>query len=183
MGSWASRKKMVNRGSAAATGLPRMSYLAFRQVASAGPAGFEAAELEAIETAPGITKSEALRGRAAGNKRARPDVLSGRGLSPAACGQSSREDAMKSVAAFAMILASALIAGGQRAEARDYPWCLVETSPDGDGGITCLYETLEQCRASQAGGGTNCEKNPAYWWGKPGYEGSQPWTYGPRRAR
>jgi hypothetical protein len=90
---------------------------------------------------------------------------------------------MRILSAFALVLLAVVAGTGQPAEARDYPWCLVVQSTVGDGGETCLYETLDQCNASRAGGGNYCRENPAYWWGKPGYRGSRPWTYGPRQTR
>ena len=72
-----------------------------------------------------------------------------------------------------MILAGALIAFPDDADARDYPWCLIEQADDTNAVTICSYETLAQCRASQAGGGTTCEKNPYYWWDKPGFPGYQ----------
>ena len=73
------------------------------------------------------------------------------------------------------------ILGSGPAFAQDYPWCLVDQSRGG--GTTCLYATLDQCKASAAGGGQVCQKNPAYWWGKPGYEGSPDWRQRNQRSQ
>jgi hypothetical protein len=67
------------------------------------------------------------------------------------------------------------------AVAQNYPWCLIDQGPGG--GTTCLYSTIDQCKASAAGGAQVCQKNPAYWWGKPGYEGSPNWRERNQRQR
>jgi hypothetical protein len=88
---------------------------------------------------------------------------------------------MRTFAAFAFAVLAIGVTGGERAAARDYPWCLIDHSRGG--GTTCLYSTLDQCKASAAGGAQFCYKNPAYWWGKPGYEGSPNWKNQNQRQR
>jgi hypothetical protein len=55
-----------------------------------------------------------------------------------------------------------MVSDGRPAAAQQYPWCLVVMSGNGDGGEFCYYTTLEQCRASIAGGGQFCSRNPAF---------------------
>ena len=59
----------------------------------------------------------------------------------------------------------ALTAGVEPASAQPRPWCFRggEHSPGG-GLLVCAYQTLEQCRATVAGGSEGCVENPALAW-------------------
>jgi Protein of unknown function (DUF3551) len=59
--------------------------------------------------------------------------------------------------AFVALVASAIAATESRAEI-DYPWCAM-TSTGQSGKPSCVYSTLEQCRAFLAGQSGSCVRN------------------------
>jgi hypothetical protein len=62
-----------------------------------------------------------------------------------------------SAAAFIAVAAGSLAATDGRAEI-DYPWCAM-TSTGQSGKPSCVYVTLEQCRAFLAGQAGSCVRN------------------------
>jgi Protein of unknown function (DUF3551) len=54
-------------------------------------------------------------------------------------------------------LVAALAAIVQPSEAAPRPWCL-----QGSGGMSCLYQTQQQCLATSRGVGGACVRNPNY---------------------
>jgi hypothetical protein len=68
----------------------------------------------------------------------------------------------------------AMAAGGQRAQAQNYPWCAYYS---GLGGTNCGFTTYAQCMATLQGMGGFCNRNTQY---QPGRAPAQPapWSNG-----
>jgi Protein of unknown function (DUF3551) len=55
----------------------------------------------------------------------------------------------------------AVVAGGTRAEAQNYPWCAIYSSRAG-GGTNCGFTTFQQCMDTARGLGSLCQPNTQY---------------------
>jgi hypothetical protein len=60
-------------------------------------------------------------------------------------------------AALALIAGTLMTAAPGRAQ--EFPYCSI---PGNSAGQDCSFSSLEQCRASTRGVGTDCERNPRY---------------------
>lgn len=60
----------------------------------------------------------------------------------------------------ALAVAGVAVFGAGSAEAREYPYCLVEGFAAGPG--TCYYTSYAQCMASASGRRAYCQLNPVY---------------------
>jgi hypothetical protein len=47
-----------------------------------------------------------------------------------------------------------------RAQAPDYPWCIIYMGPEGDGGVHCMFTSYAQCMMTATpGSGGLCVRN------------------------
>jgi hypothetical protein len=54
----------------------------------------------------------------------------------------------------------ALSAPASWAQAQDYPWCIVYSGPNADGGEHCMFVSYDQCMLTASpGSGASCVRN------------------------
>lgn len=52
------------------------------------------------------------------------------------------------------------VSSSSRAQAPDYPWCIVYMGPDADGGVHCMFTSYAQCMLTATpGSGGMCVRN------------------------
>jgi hypothetical protein len=64
------------------------------------------------------------------------------------------------IAVVALAGLAALDAPASRAQTQDYPWCIVYSGTEGDGGTHCMFTSYHQClMTATPGSGGVCVRN------------------------